>query len=68
MNLLHSFLLRFPNLYATFIHLLKYPNFEKILYLRTIKRGDIVLDIGESRIFHKSFFQIGFEAWPGSRV
>ena len=56
MNLLHSFLLRFPNLYATFIHLRKYPNFEKILYLRTIKRGDIVLDIGANRGYFTSLF------------
>ena len=43
---MHKVICSFPKLFAKLISLRKLPNFEKILYLRNIKKGDVVLDIG----------------------
>jgi FkbM family methyltransferase len=53
---MHSSLLRFPKLYAKLIYLRKYPNFEKILYLKAIKSGDVVLDIGANYGYFTTLF------------
>lgn len=42
----HAWLLRFPRLYAWFALRRRAVNYEKILYLLSIKRGEVVFDIG----------------------
>ena len=49
-------LLRFPRLYAAFSLRAKSPNFEKILYLREIKRGHTVFDLGANIGYYSFLF------------
>ncbi len=49
-------LLRFPRLYAAFALRTKKPNFEKILYLREIKRGNTVFDLGANIGYYSFLF------------
>ena len=49
-------LLRFPRLYATFALRSKSPNFEKVLYLREIKRGHTVFDLGANIGYYSFLF------------
>ena len=66
-------LLRFPRLYAAFALRTKNPNFEKILYLREVKPGYTVFDLGAnigyytylfSRLVGKKGEVIAFEPVP----
>lgn len=42
----YSWLIQFPKLYAFLFSRQKFINHEKLLYLNTIKKGDVVFDIG----------------------
>ena len=53
---MHPVLFRFPKLYAKLISLRKLPSFEKILYLRSIKKGDVVLDVGANCGYFTALF------------
>jgi FkbM family methyltransferase len=61
----HDIFIDFPRLYAFLCSLRRSPNFEKILYLRTIKKNHVVFDIGanvgaHSKIFSKLIGKDGF--------
>jgi FkbM family methyltransferase len=54
---MHNYLLiKFPYIYFFFSKLRKKINYEKYLYLRNIKKGDIILDIGANRGYYTSLF------------
>lgn len=42
-------LLRFPRIYSLFCKLAKKQNYEKILYLKSIKKGQTILDLGANK-------------------
>ena len=42
-------LLRFPKIYSLFCKLAKKQNYEKILYLKSIKKGQTILDLGANK-------------------
>lgn len=52
----NSFLLKFPLLYLIYSNLRTNINYEKYLYLKKIKKGDIVLDIGANHGYYTSLF------------
>jgi FkbM family methyltransferase len=52
----NSLLIKFPYFYFFFTKLRKKINYEKYFYLRNIKRGDIVLDIGANHGYYTSLF------------
>src|SRR5262245_22362277 len=54
--LLDSALARMPGLYARLVGLRRHPNLEKILYLRLIRRGDAVLDVGANTGYYTLLF------------
>jgi FkbM family methyltransferase len=49
-------LLRFPIIYSLFCRLGKKQNYEKILYLKSIKKGQTILDLGANRGFFSYLF------------
>ena len=57
---MHKFesLIRTPLIYAFFANLRKAPNFEKILYLRHVKKGFTVFDIGANKGYFTKIFSI----------
>tara|TARA_X000000950_G_C13904052_1_gene656067 strand:- start:2906 stop:3616 length:711 start_codon:yes stop_codon:yes gene_type:complete len=55
-NIIESLLYHFPNLFALIIGKRKYVNFEKQFYLRNIKRGDVVFDIGANIGYYSILF------------
>ncbi len=56
-------LLRFPTIYLLLSKLAKRRNYEKLFYLKTIRRGQTVLDLGANR----GFFAYLFAALTGSK-
>jgi FkbM family methyltransferase len=61
----HDAFIPFPRLYAFLCSCRRTPNFEKILYLRTIKRNHVVFDIGANvgrytKLFSKLTGENGF--------
>lgn len=55
---MHSPFVRFPKLYARLSSLRKTPNYEKILYLRTVKKGAVVIDAGANRGYFTTLFSM----------
>lgn len=55
---MHSYLARFPKLYAILSSLRKTPNYEKILYLQTVKKGAVVIDAGANRGYFTTLFSM----------
>jgi len=58
-----SQLLGLPRIYLLFCRLSKKQNYEKMLYLKTIKRGQTILDLGANR----GFFSFLFAKLTGSK-
>jgi len=59
---LHDFFIHFPNTYAFLCYCRRIPNFEKILYLRNIKKNQVVFDIGANiGVYTKLFSQLSGE-------
>jgi FkbM family methyltransferase len=52
----YSWLLRFPNLYAWLSTRRNLVNYEKLLYLRAIRKGDVVFDIGANIGYYSILF------------
>jgi len=52
----YSWLLRFPRIYAWLSAKRKSVNFEKQLYLRTIRRGDVIFDVGANIGYYSVLF------------
>ena len=48
--------LKFPYLYFICSKFRKCQNYEKYLYLKNIKRGDIILDLGANHGYYTSLF------------
>ncbi len=42
----YSWLLKFPKIYSFIFQRQKFINYEKLLYLKKINKGDVVFDIG----------------------
>ncbi|MDA9962747.1 FkbM family methyltransferase [Opitutales bacterium] len=52
----HDIFIHFPRLYAFLCSWRRNPNFEKVLYLRTIKKNHVVFDIGANVGVHSKIF------------
>ena len=52
------FLAKNPIIYSFITKFKKHINYEKLLYIRKIKQGDIVLDIGANQGYYTSLFSI----------
>ena len=52
----HSWFLRFPHIYAWLSAKRKSVNYEKQLYLRTIRKGDVIFDIGANIGYYSLLF------------
>jgi len=53
---MHHVVSCFPKLFARLISLRKQPNFEKILYLKSVNKGDVVFDVGANCGYFTSLF------------
>ena len=55
---MHSLLVRIPWLYERLSSFRRFPNYEKILYLRTVKKGSIVIDAGANCGYFTTLFSM----------
>jgi len=55
---MHSPLIRIPWLYTKFSFFRKSPNYEKLLYLRTVKKGFVVIDAGANQGYFTTLFSM----------
>jgi len=53
---MHNIVSSYPKLFAKLISLRKQPNFEKILYLKSINKGDVVFDVGANSGYFTTLF------------